>query len=434
MVSVLMLIGVLGWYPSNSLEILKPVNSSILWFAVACVVFCFINLFNKERVPGEKEFDNNSYVSLLVTCGMGVGIMVYGFNEAPALSQYNTVRNPLGLVLNHWIVIPWCMYCTFAIFEIYNEKYKLLPDWLNTVKTFLYGVMMMLGIAISFALGVNTISDSALHIYGIEIPSYSLVILLGALVTISLMRGMHKGMKVFAKISMYLLYFFMLVLIILAPKDTLQSICSGVSSFFSDFAYNNYYRGDAVQNDWTSYYWIWWMGWIAFTSPFIARISKGRSIRSMVFYSVIVPSILIAAYMLLGNSIGMELMTAENIPVSEIPFVAINKHWIIPVVFLVLMSMFYITSSDSQSFMMDQMISKGSATPIKYRKIGWVFLEVLFVTILLLAGNSTISAIQGVSFLVAPAFIVFGLIYLYYFIKHYVSRNKINKSNLLQNN
>ena len=207
-------------YPNNSLEILRPMNGLIMWFALFTVLFSVINLFNKEKVPGEVEFDNKSYFSLIFTLGMGVGVMVFGFNESAQLGGYDDVTNPIGLTLNHWIVIPWCIYVTFTIFEIYDVKYNLLPKWLRTVKTYLYGLMMMLGIGTSFALGVITVSDSFKVIYGVEIPSYALVILLGGLVTISLLRGIHKGMKVLSKFSMNLLYLFIVILVIIAPYNT----------------------------------------------------------------------------------------------------------------------------------------------------------------------------------------------------------------------
>ena len=188
LVLVVLGMGVLGLFPNNSLEILSPMNGLIMWFANFCVVFCGLNLFNKDKVPGEKEFSNFAYINLLFTLGMGVGIMVYGFNEAAQLSLYAEVRNPIGLTINHWILIPWAFYVTFAIFEIYNLKYKLLPRWLEAIKTYVYGLLMMLGIGTSFALGVITISGAVKTIYNINIPSYALVILLGGLVTFSLLN------------------------------------------------------------------------------------------------------------------------------------------------------------------------------------------------------------------------------------------------------
>ena len=135
LVLLVILMGVLGWYPSNSLEILKPLNGTIMWFGLFCVLFCLLNLFNKEKLPGEVEFTNRQYFNLLFTLGMGVGVLVFGFNEAPQLSQYSDCRNPISLTLNHWIVIPWAMYVTFTIFEIYDVKYNILPNWMRTAKT-----------------------------------------------------------------------------------------------------------------------------------------------------------------------------------------------------------------------------------------------------------------------------------------------------------
>lgn len=432
LVLVVLVMGVLGLFPSNSLEILSPLNGLVMWFALACVLFCIVNLFNKEKVPGEKEFSNFAYINLLFTLGMGVGIMVYGFNEAAQLSQYAEVRNPIGLTVNHWILIPWAFYVTFAIFEIYNLKYHLLPKWLETAKTYVYGLLMMLGIGTSFALGVISISGAVENIYGVSIPSYALVILLGALVTISLLRGIHKGMKQFAKWSMFLLYTFIILMCIIAPSSTITEGIKAICSFFTDFFYNNVYDGRAVQKDWTVYYWIWWISWAAFTAPFIVTISKGRTIRSVVFYTVAVPSILITIYMVIGNSIGMDLLK-NGVETAQIPFVAINKFAFLPALFVLLMSMFYVTSSDSQSFAMDNLISAGSKIPVLYRKIMWVLLEVLFVTVLLLAGSGTTSAVQGLSFLFVPLMIVIAAIYLVLLVRFLIKRRIHEKTQEINN-
>ncbi|MBQ8601116.1 MAG: BCCT family transporter [Bacteroides sp.] len=413
LVLVVLGMGVMGLFPNNSLEILSPLNGLIMWFALFCVLFCLINLFNKERVPGVVEFSDFAYFNLLFTLGMGVGIMVYGFNEAAALSQYSEVRNPIGLTINHWIVIPWAFYVTFAIFEIYDQKYNLLPNWLRNIKTYVYGLLMMLGIGTSFALGVITISGALENVYGISIPSYALVVLLGALVTISLLRGIHRGMKKFASFSMILLYIFMFIMILCAPSRTVANGVDAIGSFLSDFFYNNIYDGRSVQKDWTVYYWIWWISWAAFTAPFIVTISKGRTIRSVVFYTVVVPSILITLYMVVGNSIGMELLNNGN-AITELPYLSIKKYSFIPPIFILLMSLFYVTSADSMSFAMDNIISKGSKIPVVYRKIMWVLLEVLFVTVLLLVGSGTTSAVQGLSFLFVPFMILIAIIFIVY--------------------
>lgn len=143
----------------------------------------------------------------------------------------------------------------------------------------------------------------------------------------------------------------------------------------------------------------------------------------MVFYTVVVPSILITLYMMVGNSIGMELLNQGN-AVAELPYLAIKKYSFIPPIFILLMALFYITSADSMSFAMDEIISKGSKIPVVFRKIMWVLLEVLFVTVLLLVGSGTTAAVQGLSFLFVPFMILIAVIFVFYIVRFYYKRFK----------
>ena len=127
--------------------------------------------------------------------------------------------------------------------------------------------------------------------------------------------------------------------------------------------------------------------------------------------------------MVVGNSIGMDLLM-NGTEVGMLPYVAINKFAFMPILFIVLMSMFYVTSADSMSFAMDNLISTGSRVPVVYRKIMWVLLEVLFVTVLLLAGSGTTSAVQGLSFLFVPFMILIATIYLVLLVKFLIKKYK----------
>ena len=119
--------------------------------------------------------------------------------------------------------------------------------------------------------------------------------------------------------------------------------------------------------------------------------------------------------------VARELLKS-GVEAAQIPFVAINKFAFLPAMFVLLMSMFYVTSSDSQSFAMDNLISAGSKIPVLYRKIMWVLLEVLFVTVLLLAGSGTTSAVQGLSFLFVPFMILIAALYWVLLIRFIIKR------------
>ena len=427
-VIITMLLGVIGVFDELNTGLLSPINGLIMWFSLFCVGFCVVNLFNKEKVPGEKEFSNLAYMALVYSLGMGIGIMTFGFNEAPMLNSYADVRNPLGLVLNHWTIVPFAIYGLFTIFEIYDLKYQVLPNWLRSAKIYIYCLSMMLGIGTSYALGTITIADTSKILYGIDIPSYAIVILLGAAVTISLLRGIHKGMKVFASIAMWMLLIFSLIMIYFMPSNWYNTSLEAVTSFGSDFLYNNLYRGSTLQQDWTVFYDIWWIGWSSFVAAFMVSISKGRTIGNILLYLLVIPAIISAIYMCICGTIGLDLMN-KGVETTMIPFEAVKVIPGLPILFIALMAIFYVTSSDSQSFAMDSYISKGSKTPIVYRKILWVFLEVLFVTVLLIAGTSTTKAIQGLSFMFSPIMILFAIAYLYYIGKFYYKKflTKIDK-------
>lgn len=416
-VLAIMCMGVLGLFPSNALQIMKPVYSTVMWSALICLFVCFLGLFDKTRIPGNIEFSNWSWFGLLFTTGMGIGILNYAFQEAVMLSEYNDpVANPLGQVFNHWTLIPWGLYTAYVIFETYDMNYNLTPKWFKSIKTIIYAVAMMLGIGISFALGVIAISGAASHIYGVNIPSYALVILLGLLVTVSILRGMHKGLKVFSNIAMTAMYGYIILLMFELNSDFLPMMTEGLKSFVVDFGYNNIFHDSQLQIDWTVYYVIWFYSWVPFVTPFAIQASKGRTLRSVVTALVIMPSLLITLFMSIGTNIGWNLYES-GVDTSVLQFEAINSNWYLPIMFVFLMIAFYVTSSDSQSLALDSLISKGSKTKLVYRKIGWVLLEMAFVTVLLLAGSGTINAFLGLSLLFVPLLIVIGAIFIIYIVK-----------------
>ena len=127
--------------------------------------------------------------------------------------------------------------------------------------------------------------------------------------------------------------------------------------------------------------------------------------------------------MIVGNSIGMDLLKQGN-AVADLPYLAINRFAFLPPMFILLMSLFYVTSADSMSYAMDCLISTGSEFPVVFRKIMWVLLEVLFVTVLLLAGSGTTSAVQGLSFLFVPLMILLAVVFLFYILRFYLAKHQ----------
>lgn len=423
-VVAIMGMGLLGWFPDNSLALMSPLYGFIMASALVMLGVCLLMLFSSERLPGKIEYSTISWFAMVFTTGMGIGLLNYAFQEAAMLQEYHDPGNPIGQVLNHWTLIPWGLYTAYLIFEVYDEKYDLTPKWFKTAKTYIYSVSMMLGIGISFALGVTTISGALQSIYGFVIPPYALVVLLASLVAVSVLRGMHKGLKLFSNITMGVFYGYIVLLMFQLKGNFLNTVNQGINSFITEFGYNNWFHGSALQIDWTVYYVVWFWSWMPFVVPFCLQISKGRSLRAVVACMLIAPSLLTTIFMMIGTSIGLDLY-ANGIPTSTLQYAAIGQTWYLPILFLFLMIAFYVTSSDSQSVALDNLISKGSSLKIMYRKIGWIFLEMTFVTVMLLAGSGTISAILGISLLFVPLLIIMGGYYIFLILKHYIGNSNI---------
>ena len=423
----LLTIGALELLPTNMLSIMQPVNSTIMYFCLVMIVVCIIGLFDKTKVPGEREFSNFSYFNILFCLGMGVGLVTYGFTEVNFLATYPEVRNPYSLVLHHWTLVPWCLYSAFTIFEIYQAKYNFLPNWLVKIKDYLYATLMMIGIGISFVLGVTTLSNGIEYLFGVKIPSILLVVVLASLVTTSLLLGLHRGIKNFSNVCNILFLIFSVIVIASVPLESYKLIPSIFSSYFTDFFYNHLPHSGAVQSDWTVYYWIWWLSWVPFVSGFIPTVSKGRSIRSVVAYTVLFPVILSTIFMTAASLVGVnEVALGANPGEAHYSFLSSFKY-VVPVLFVVIMAGFYITSSDSQSFAMDRVISKGSKMPIVLRKIIWVLLEVLFVCILLYSNNESLYGLQGLGFIGVIPLMILAVIMIGYIIKIKITEFKTNK-------
>lgn len=389
----------------------------VIGTALFSIVFVLLNSNNKLKVPGEIEFSNISYFSLLFTLSMGIGILNFGFSEVYALSSYD-VKSPYGLMLNHWIIIPWCIYLVFTIFEIYDQIYKILPKYLRNIKDVVYSISMILGVAISFALCVIAISNTIKGLYAVNISYITLILILGGLTGVSLLLGIHKGMKVFSNITVFLLLGFTISFLFFIDLEYFNVLFKSIKDYFVYFFDNNLPNDNKVQLDWTAFYWVWWLSWSTFVSKFLIQISKGRSIRSIIFYTLIIPSIFVTIYMTLGNYIGMNSVI-PNISYENLPLMVLRKCSFYPYLFIGLMGLFFITSADSQSYSLGIILSGNDKVGTK---ILWLSTLILLTTYLLMIGDGTISIIQNLSFYIVPFLIILIIINTYKIIKIWITR------------
>lgn len=393
----------------DALQSLSPLFETIMISALGMLIVSLLFLSSTNKVPGKVEYTNFSWFSMLFSTGMGIGILNYGFQEGIMLTEVSNGNNPVGQVLNHWTLIPWGMYTFFALIEILDSKYKILPNWMQTLRRYCYSISMILGVGVSFALGIKAVDGVMNQLYQIDIPYYVYALVFSALVMISVYSGMQKGLRKFSNITMWGFYLFTAVTVYIASKYNLLEVMStGLKSFTKEFFSNNLYDGSELQKNWTVYYVIWFMAWCPFVSPFIAEVSKGRSLRSVVLAVLIVPSILIFIFMMSGTAIGTYLSN-QGVETSVLQFKAISDYVWMPILYVLLMIGFYITSSDSQAVTLDKVMFDGSEFPI-WRKILWVAIELIVVLILLYAGDNTVDVFMNLSLLSVPVLILYGLV------------------------
>jgi len=327
----------------------------------------------------------------------------------------------LGVTMVHWCIYQFATFTTFVIFELYDLKYNVLPKWLKTAKIYIYGFSMVIGISTSFVSGSLTLSNSLMDVYNINIPPVAIVMFIGAIVAFSVLRGLHKGMAVLARITMVILAVFLIMCCFILPEGWLVTSGEALGSLVTDFWHNNVYHNTQMQNEYSSPIEVWNLGWAAFVAYFIVGISKGRSFRTIIATSLFVPTILGMIYLAITGNIGM-FHQAQGVPYEGIHSASIAGLVGLPLVSILLMVFLFVTSCDSQTYSLDTLVSKGSKLNIVARKLMWIILEITFVCIILLSGAK--AAVQGVGFLFTPLLILLAIAYLYYIAKFYIKGGK----------
>lgn len=404
---------------------MEPLGSFIFGNMWVWTALCIIGLFIKFKPDPRPKIGNFAYYSMIVSTGMGIGTLFWGFSESLMMSTYPDVKNSTALMLVHWGFLPWICYALFVVFELLDDRYKILPKYIRIFKEFAFSLSMIFGIGYSFSLGVISLSDTLYHFTGIMINSWIWTIIISLFVAWSVLRGIDKGIKVFSIVNTVLTGLFTIILLFLLPDNFIKMTSDSCRAFLTDYVYNNTWRASAVQIDWTLVYWAWWINWIPQVSKYLAIISRGRSIRNIIINTVLWPALSCMIYMLIATPIGfanatsdMDSTSISNICVSLVPGLFI--------LFMTLMGLNYITGADSQAIAMDEYISSEIRFNKKWRRVFWVVIEMFVVALCLYVGGNSTKIINDISMLVVPFIIILSYIYLVYIVKYGINRYREN--------
>ncbi|KQR21656.1 BCCT family transporter [Microbacterium sp. Leaf151] len=400
----------------------------------------------------EPEFSTMSWFSLLFAAGMGIGLVFYGVSEP--LSHFveprpgvegtpnQLAQQAMSQTFLHWGVHAWSIYVVIGLALAYAFHRRKRPRTIRWALEPILGARLvqgawgnavdvaalvgtLFGVATSLGLGVIQIS-AGLDYLGIVSPSViSEAIIVGIItgfVLFSVLSGVGKGMKWLSNINLVLAGVLMLYLLFTGPtefllRDVVQSIGNYIQNFvglsFTTSAYSGE-DGVAWQGTWTSFYWGWWISWAPFVGIFIARISRGRTVREFVTGVILVPTLVgILWFTVLGGTAiygeltgTVSLVGADgSVNVSTALFQMLQGvpgAVFLSIGFLVLIGIFFVTSADSGALVMGMIATGGEEEPKRWVRVFFTLATSLIAFALLLAGGLT--ALQAAAISIALPF------------------------------
>ena len=436
------------------------------WFFIIAVnlflLFCIYLAFSRFggiRIGGEKatpEFSNFAWFSMLFSAGMGIGLLFWGVGE-PITHFINNpfsqgqdaeaAQTAMQITFLHYGLHAWSIYAVVGLaiaFFAFNKKLPLsirsifhpllgskIHGWMGDFIDVLAVVSTLFGLATTLGLGVQQIAAGLNHLFDIPDTTISQVILIGIITmaaTVSVILGLDKGVRVLSEFNIRLAAVLLVVVVLAGPTlfifdSFVQNTGNYAQNLVQLSLWTESYRTEgAWQNSWTVFYWAWWIAWSPFVGMFIARISKGRTVREFILGVLLVPTLLtffwISAFggTALFQELQMNSVVSEAVQenVATALFVMVESFpasFFINLLAIILVVSFFVTSSDSGSLVVDSLTSGGKLDAPVGQRIFWAQMEGLVAAVLLLGGGLT--ALQTASILAGLPFAVIVLIMCY---------------------
>lgn len=424
-------------------------------FVVLCLVL-IVSPLGRVRLGGRDATPDYGYpgwFAMLFAAGMGIGLMFFGVSEP--MSHFDAaiggttseggIRTdwaPLGAAAGdtaaaqslamastifHWGLHPWAIYAVVALslaLFTYNKGlpltirsifYPLLGErvwgWPGHVIDILAVFATLFGLATSLGIGAQQANAGLSYLFGIEVSTTAQVVLivvitLGALV--SVLRGLDGGVKRLSELNLGLATILLLFIIIAGPTVAI------LTGFFDNlWAYGREVvalsnpvgrTDDNFRQGWTAFYWAWWISWSPFVGMFIARVSRGRTVREFLICVLLIPTAVSVLWMTTMGGTALDQLTGDGFTgvrdaalelklfemLTQLPLTSVASF-----VALVLVIVFFITSSDSGSLVIDTITAGGKIDAPVSQRIFWVSFEGLVAAALLLGGG--LAALQAMA-------------------------------------
>ncbi|TQS73833.1 BCCT family transporter [Rhodobacteraceae bacterium] len=417
-------------------------------------LFLIVSPWGKVRLGGSDatpDFTYPAWFAMLFAAGMGIGLMFYGVSEP--LTHFSTslggttlengartdwaplagaegndeaaFRLGMAATIFHWGLHPWAIYAVLALALALFSYNKGLPltirsafypifgeriwGWPGHIIDIIAVFATLFGLATSLGLGATQANAGLNAVFGVPINIITQVILIIAITSVALVsviRGLEGGVQKLSELNMILAILLLLFVLFTGPTLTLLGdIGVGLGAYLTELPHlaNPFGREDTnyVQG-WTSYYWAWWISWSPFVGMFIARVSRGRTVREFITCVLLIPSLACVVWMSIFGGVALQQVIQDGYTVAmdadlplqlfrvldELPFAQITS-----VVAIILVIVFFVTSSDSGSLVIDTITAGGKVDAPVAQRVFWATFEGGVAIVLLIGGG--LSALQS---------------------------------------
>lgn len=435
---------------------LRPaLTSNFDWFFLGSanifVLFCLfliVSPWGKIRLGGAEAKPDYSYVgwfAMLFAAGMGIGLMFYGVSEplshfasslggtaseggartdwaplgAAAGDEAASARLGMAATIFHWGLHPWAIYAIVALALALFSFNKGLPltirsafypifgeavwGWVGHIIDTLAVFATLFGLATSLGFGATQANAGLNELFGLPVSTTSQVVLITAITAVALVsvvRGLDGGVKILSEVNMGLAALLLIFVLLVGP--TIAILTGFADSLIAYVQYlpalsNPIGREDVnFSQGWTAFYWAWWISWSPFVGMFIARVSRGRTVREFIICVLLIPSLVCVLWMsVFGGTAIQQVIQDGYTAVTDAPLElklfkmldALPLAGITSFIGIILVVVFFVTSSDSGSLVIDTITAGGKVDAPVPQRVFWCIFEGAVAIVLLLGGG-----------------------------------------------
>lgn len=411
-------------------------------------LFTAFSRYGKIRLGKDYEkpdFSTPTWIGMLFSAGMGIGLVFYGAAEplfhyivdAPngEVGTDAAFKDALVYSYFHWGIHVWAMYGVVAMSLAFFQFRKGEPGLISATLKPLFGDKMkgpfgtfvdvlavfatVFGVATSLGFGAIQINGGLSHLFGIEVgflPQLIIILIVTLLFILSAWSGLSRGIKYLSNTNIVLAVILLIIIIAIGPTVLIMNMFTETLGLYIQNIIGMSFKTAPLAGDnrawldgWTIFYWAWWLSWAPFVGMFIARVSRGRTIKEFLLGVMIIPTLFVSIwYAAFGTTAGNIQNSGVDLSGYATELVLFNMFDQLPmstflsILAIILIASFFITSADSATFVLGMQTTKGSLTPPNTVKIAWGFAQSAVAVILLYVGG--LQALQNTIIIAALPF------------------------------